>query len=121
MTAVARLEAAGSGRSAPFAGRLKPHRNAGGESAQPAADLPPDVCNFRLSEVRNFRLSLTTGRTGLRDIPQDCLPAEPAIALRYYVIDFGASSARGARTLDLCLRTHCSVHLSYRVACSILA
>ena len=35
-------------------------------SAKPAADLPPNVCNFRLSEVRNFRLSLTAGKVSGR-------------------------------------------------------
>ena len=59
MTVAALLEAAGSGRSAPSAGRLKPYRNEGGRPAKPAVDLPSDVCNFRLSEVRNFRLTLT--------------------------------------------------------------
>ncbi|MDE0623884.1 MAG: response regulator [Bryobacterales bacterium] len=39
----------GYGRSAPSAGRLQPYRNAGRESAKPAAALPPKVCNFRLS------------------------------------------------------------------------
>ncbi len=59
MTVAALLEAAGSGRSAPSAGRLKPYRYEGGRPAKPAEDLPSDVCNFRLSEVRNFRLTLT--------------------------------------------------------------
>ena len=56
MTVAALLEAAGS---APSAGRLKPYRYEGGKSAKPAVDLPSDACNFRLSEVRNFRLTLT--------------------------------------------------------------
>ena len=59
MTATARLGVAGSGRSAPSAAHPQPYRNRGGMSAKPAADLPPNVCNIRLSEVRNFRLSLT--------------------------------------------------------------
>ncbi len=59
MTAAAQLEVAGSGRSAPSDGHLNPHRNEGGKSAKPAAVLPSNVCNFRLSEVRNFRLTLT--------------------------------------------------------------
>lgn len=41
MAAVARLEAAGSGRSAPSAGSLKSDPNAREESAKPAADPPP--------------------------------------------------------------------------------
>ena len=61
MTVATLLEAAGSGRSAPSAGRLKPYRYEGGKSAKPAVDLPSDVCNFRLSEVRNFDLTLTMG------------------------------------------------------------
>ncbi len=59
MTVATLLEAAGSGRSAPSASRLKPYRNEGGRPAKPAVDLPSEVCNFRLSEVRNFRLALT--------------------------------------------------------------
>ena len=59
MTAAALLGVAGSGRSAPSAAHPQPYRYRGGMSAKPAADLPPNVCNFRLSEVRNFRLSLT--------------------------------------------------------------
>ena len=47
MTTAALLEAASSGRSAPSAGHLKPYRNGGGQCAKPAADLPPNVCNFR--------------------------------------------------------------------------
>ena len=66
MTVAALLEAAGSGRSAPSAGRLKPYRYEGGKSAKPAVDLPSDVCNFRLSEVRNFRLTLTQDADELR-------------------------------------------------------
>ena len=50
------LAAAGS---APSAGRLKPYRYEGGKSAKPAVDLPSNVCNFRLAEVRNFRSTLT--------------------------------------------------------------
>ena len=61
MTAAALLGVAGSGRSAPSAAHPQPYRYRGGMSAKPAADLPPNVCNFRLSEVRNFRLSLTSG------------------------------------------------------------
>ena len=49
MTAAALLEAASSGRSAPSAGRLKPYRNGGGQCSKPAADLPPNVCKFRLT------------------------------------------------------------------------
>ena len=64
MTVAALLEAAGSGRSAPSASRLKPYRNEGGRPAKPAVDLPSDVCNFRLSEVRNFRLTLTDNVVG---------------------------------------------------------
>ncbi len=59
MTVAALLEAAGSGRSDPSAGRLKPYRYEEGKPAKAAVDLPSDVCNFRLSEVRNFRLTLT--------------------------------------------------------------
>ena len=59
MTAAAQLEVAGSGRSAPSSGHLNHHHNEEGKSAKPAAVLPPKVCNFRLSEVRNFRLTLT--------------------------------------------------------------
>ena len=62
MTAAALLGVAGSGRSAPSAAHPQPYRYRGGMSAKPAADLPPNVCNFRLSEVRNFRLSLTSSR-----------------------------------------------------------
>ena len=64
MTAAAQLEVAGSGRSAPSDGHLNPHRNEGGKSAKPAAVLPPNVCNFRLTEVRNFRLTLTVAALG---------------------------------------------------------
>ena len=46
MAAVARLEAANSGRSARSAGSVKSDPNAREESAKPAADLPPHVCNF---------------------------------------------------------------------------
>ena len=49
MTAAAQLEVAGSGRSAPSDGHLNPHRNEGGKSAKPAAVLPPNVRNFRLT------------------------------------------------------------------------
>ena len=51
--------ASGAGRSAPSARRMAPPQNCWGRSAKPVADLPRDVCNFRLSEVRNFRLKLT--------------------------------------------------------------
>ena len=60
MTAAILHEAAGCGRYAPSARRLMPNRNEGGKSAKPAADHPSNVCNFHLSEVRNFRLTLTS-------------------------------------------------------------
>ena len=46
------------------------HRNRRGKSAKPAAGLP-QMCAIRLSEVRNFRLSLTAGQCRLSQMGRD--------------------------------------------------
>ena len=59
MTVAALLEAAGSGRSAPSAGHLKPYRYEGG--LRNPRWIFPRMCAIRLSEVRSFRLTYLFG------------------------------------------------------------